>query len=158
MSGLLAAGHSVHGLIVGEATPGKSGYEKKLKREVAQRGLNRHISFVGHREDMAQLYKTSTVVVNLSRHAEPFGRTVIESLAIGTPVVAYDSGGPAESLRECLPRGLVAMGDSVGLVERVAEFLTETSDINLPDQFTLAFQAQATVKIYRKALLQCESP
>ncbi len=150
---LLAKGIGVHGLIVGEATPGNEDYGKDLKLEVDRRGLNRDISFLGHRSDMENLYKISSVTLNLSQHPEPFGRTVIEALAIGTPVVAYNSGGPAESLRDCLPEGLVAEGDLPGLVEQVAGFIKQHPQIQLPEQFTLDYQAKQTLRVYQQVLI-----
>jgi glycosyltransferase involved in cell wall biosynthesis len=152
MDCLVAKGAQVHGLIVGEPSPGKREYGEKLKFEVNRRGLTRHISFLGHRQDMPVLYKHAAVVVNMSQHAEPFGRTVIESLAVGTPVVAYNCGGPAESLRECLPQGLVDQNDLATLTEKVAEFINHVPTFTLPQQFTLEYQAQATLKVYQRAL------
>ncbi len=152
MECLLTKGISVHGLIVGEATPGNEEYAKDLRLDVDRRGLSCDISFLGHRGDMESLYKISSVVVNLSQHAEPFGRTVIEALAMGTPVVAYNSGGPAESLLECLPEGLVEENDLPSLVEKVAGFINQCPQIVLPEQFTLDYQAKQTLKVYYQLL------
>lgn len=53
---------------------------------------------------------------------EAFGNTVIESMACGTPVVAYDKGGPAEIVEHGRSGILVAQGAAVaGLVEGVRE-------------------------------------
>lgn len=152
MECLLAKGLAVHGLIVGEATPGNENYARDLKLEVDSRGLSRDISFLGHRHDMENYYKIAAVVLNLSQHPEPFGRTVIEALAMSTPVVAFNSGGPAESLRDCLPEGLVAEGDLTGLVEQVASFIHNRPNIQLPKQFTLHYQAEQTLRVYQQAL------
>lgn len=50
---------------------------------------------------------------------EAFGNTVIESMACGTPVVAYDRGGPAEIVEHGRSGTLVRQGDVDGLVEGV---------------------------------------
>ena len=92
------------------------------------------------------------MVFNLSQHAEPFGRTVIEALAMGVPVVSYDYGGPAESLRACFPQGLVALGDGEALITTTQTLLTGKPDIKLPESFTLPAQSQATLDVYHKAL------
>lgn len=141
-----------HGLIVGGPTPGKDEYMQGLRDEVAKRGINDHITFLGHRADIANLYGISSMVFNLSQHAEPFGRTVIEALAMGVPVISYDYGGPAESLRACFPQGLVPLEDNKALIETVRSLLKTSPKIRLADTFTLDHQAQATLDVYRKAL------
>lgn len=141
-----------HGVIVGGPTPGKEAYEQELKTRVATEGLGEWISFTGHRGDMAEIYRLSAVVCNLSEDPEPFGRTVIEALALGVPVVAYDVGGPAESLRACLPSGLVSSGDLDSLASRVVEFIEHPPEFELPVQFTLNEQARKTLAVYERLL------
>lgn len=153
MAELIAAGQPCHGLIVGEPTPGKDHYLDELRAQVARLELEDHVSFLGHRSDMDHLYAHSAVVFNLSQKPEPFGRTVIEALAVGTPVVAYDTGGPGESLRAALPRGLVPRDNPQALVRRVEEMLTHPpGSITLPRQFSLEAQAEATLEVYQEGL------
>ena len=149
---LLAQGKEVHGLIVGDPTPGKAAYRAELVAEVERRGLSKSITFLGHRSDIAQLYKVSALVFNLSEKPEPFGRTVIEALAVGTPVIAFDSGGPAESLAVCCADGLVPPGDIVTLVARAASLLANPPPVKISREFTADFQAQATLDVYMEAL------
>ena len=149
---LIQAGSSCHGVIVGGPTPGKEAYLQELIDDVANRNLQEHITFLGHRTDISNIYAESAVVFNLSQHAEPFGRTVIEALAMGVPVVSYDYGGPAESLRACFPQGLVPLGDGDALLEAVNKVLSTPPVIQFPENFTLQRQAQATLDVYHKAL------
>ncbi|MFV0277827.1 MAG: glycosyltransferase family 4 protein [Parahaliea sp.] len=150
---LQRAGIDCSGLIVGEPTPGKERYLHELRERAAAEGLAERLYFPGHRDDMDHLYIRSNLVFNLSRKAEPFGRTVIEALAVGTPVVSWDEGGPAESLREAFPQGLVAQGDRTALAQRVGELLAAPPPApQLPPQFTLQAQAEATLAVYREGL------
>lgn len=149
---LIQAGNICHGMIVGGPTPGKEDYQQQLVDEVQRRQLTEHISFLGQRSDIAQLYSVSSVVFNLSQHAEPFGRTVIEALAMGIPVVSYDYGGPAESLRACFPQGLVPLGDNAALLDTTCSLLHNKPPIELAASYTLQQQANATLDVYHKAL------
>lgn len=147
-------GSQAQGVIVGGPTPGKDDYEKALKQQVSDANLNDRVTFLGHRSDVVNLYAESAVVCNLSQHPEPFGRTVIEALAVGTPVVAFNSGGPAESLADCLPDGLVAPGDLTALANRITQFVQSKPRVALPAQFTLDVQAAKTLAVYEQVLSQ----
>lgn len=149
MAQLRQLGIEATGLIVGSITPGKDAYQDELLARVASLGLQQQVKFLGHRTDMAQLYQISTLVCNLSQRPEPFGRTVIEALAVGTPVVAYDIGGPAESLAVGMPQGLVEPGNRQALVDTVAEFIAQPPRPVLSEDFTLQTQASKTLAIYQ---------
>lgn len=47
-------------------------------------------------EELQRRYADARVTLATPRWIEAFGNTVIESMACGTPVAAYDRGGPAE--------------------------------------------------------------
>lgn len=141
-------GVSCHGVIIGGPTPGKDDYERELRSRVTAEGLDDRVTFAGHRDDIAEIYTLADVVCNLSEHPEPFGRTVIEALAVGTPVVAFDIGGPAESLKACLPQGLVEPGDLDALADHVEIMLKQPPPFDLPSQFTLPEQARKTLAVY----------
>ncbi len=143
-------GVECHGLIVGGITPGKHPYREELEQAVAERGLTEWISFTGHQDRIEYIYRLSRIVFNLSQQPEPFGRTVIEALAVGVPVIAYNSGGPAESLRHCLPIGLVEQGDVEELVDTAEVFIQGPPTFDLPQEFTLEKQTEKTLALYRR--------
>ena len=101
-----------HGIIVGGAEPGKERFLQELEKERSRLGLTDKVSFLGQRNDMTNLYLFADVVCHMSTKPEPFGRTVTEALASGTPVVAYNRGGAAETLQACFRDGLVTPDDT----------------------------------------------
>lgn len=77
---------------------GEGPHEPQLRRLVAMEGLQSYITFRGfmaHREVGDFLRKHVSILVNTSP-IEPFGMTIIEAMACGVPVVATNSGGPAD--------------------------------------------------------------
>ncbi|WP_234995017.1 glycosyltransferase family 4 protein [Microbulbifer donghaiensis] len=145
----------VHGVILGGSEPNKAHYEEELKQRVRDRGIEDRVSFVGHRADIRYWYKQSAMVFNLSKRPEPFGRTVIEAAAIGTPLVGYDIGGPAESLRACFPQGLVEKSNQEALFQKVCALLdAPAARSSLTAEFTLEKQAQHTIEIYQSLLAE----
>ena len=70
-----------------------------LKRTVAEHGLQDAVAFLGEREDVPQVLRALDLLLAPSWE-EPFGRVVIEAMAMGTPVLATAVGGPAEVLED----------------------------------------------------------
>lgn len=144
----------LHGVVLGGAEPNKQHYADELRQRASALGLEHRVSFVGQRSDIRYWYSAAALVYNLSKQPEPFGRTVIEAAAIGTPVVGYDIGGPAESLRACFPEGLVANGSIAALREKTLELLDSDRRPVLRDDFTLATQAARTIALYEKLVAE----
>lgn len=70
-------------------------YRAGLERLVDELGLSGDVIFTGELEDVP-LVLSATDVLLVPSWEEPFGRTVIEGMAMGVPVVATSVGGPAE--------------------------------------------------------------
>lgn len=115
---LRSAGEDVHGLIVGGAETKKLAYLAELKNKVAHSGLEPYITFTGQRSDLREIMAISDLVLSLSTQPESFGRTVLEALSLGRPVLGYDHGGVGEQLRLLFPPGAVAPGDWEALVRQ----------------------------------------
>ena len=145
---------AVHGVLVGGPDRPRSAFPAELERECGRLGLGDRVTFAGHRSDLREWLAVAELSFNLSTHPEPFGRTVIEALSLGTPVVAFDSGGPAETVGTCFPRGLVPDGDFEALVERVAALLDGVKPEVRPCPFNLSRMQDATLAVYAELLAE----
>ncbi len=146
---LQAADQAVHGLIIGPYRPG-SGYYKTLQKLIQQWQLEQAVTFTGSRNDMHDWYAASRVVYNLSDDPpEAFGRTVLEALKTGAPVLAWDQGGPAEQLAHFFPAGKIPVGDLDILEHRTLQLLS--APVRLPAQpgFSLHDSMQQTLQVYQ---------
>jgi len=90
-------------------------YEALLKQLVTDLNLQKHVHFLGYVAEPVALYQLSDVTVLPSLNPEPFGRTIIESMACGTPVVASRIGGMPEILTGEFEDGLSQPGDRSNL-------------------------------------------
>jgi len=141
---------SIRGLIVGEgeASSGKDEYYADLQAQVSSLGLQDVVKFTGHRTDVPQIMQSADCVVCASSLPEPFGRVIIEGMAVGTPVIATDAGGARDIISNGLNGWLVPIknssalstaitrlsGDNV-LAERIrAEALTTVAEHYTVDQ------------------------
>ena len=79
--------------------PATDTYERALRHYVADLGLEDAVTFTGYATDdaVAAAYATSDVLVVTSEH-EGFCVPVVEAMAAGLPVVAYDQGAVPEVL------------------------------------------------------------
>ena len=144
---------NVHGLIVGEERK-KSKFLNELKNTTAKLGLNKNITFVGHRADVKEVISISSIVFSLAKEPEAFGRISLESLSMGIPVIAYSHGGVKEQMLEILPEGLISVGN-INLVCSLAnKWLKKGPRANKNLSFTLKSMLSNTVKVYEQALIE----
>ena len=144
-------GHDIHGLIVGDADPRRAGYADELRRRVTELGLSDRVTFTGHRADIREIYAASRAVFSLSTQPESFGRTVLEALALGTPVIGYDHGGVGEILHDLYPLGATPLSDIPQLVLRTSELLSGDRQL-VPafSQYRLADALAQEVDLYEQ--------
>lgn len=114
----------IKALIVGGEDPRRTHYATEIRKLVRERNLSQHIIFTGQRSDIREIYSISDVVLSLtSNPPEAFGRTTIEALSMGVPVVGYDHGGTGEILRTVFPEGLVHVRDWTSAAKTIDKFL-----------------------------------
>lgn len=137
------------GVVVGDADPKHRRYEAEVRRRAI--GL----AFLGHRNDLREIMATAAAVVNLSTHPESFGRTVLEALSLGTPVVGYDHGGVGELLRQIFPMGCAAVGDSGAAAKALGRILDDLPQARAEvrdHEFTVARMQAETLALYAELL------
>ena len=122
--------------------------------ELATWGMVTSDSFTGLRADMREIYASSDVVLSLSRQPESFGRSVLEAISLGVPVVGGDHGGVGEVLARVFPQGLVPVGDIGAATRRVSEFLAERPDVPALRTYSLREMLAATLDVYEKLCLR----
>ncbi len=71
----------------------------------------------GYAQSPVEAVRQADVVLSLSRFAESFGRTVLEAMAAGRPVVAYDGGTPARLVDHGETGFVVPRGDLAAAAE-----------------------------------------
>lgn len=102
----------------------KAGFEEDIQNCVSHMGLSDSICFTGFVQNMPAYYKTMDVCV-LASDWEPFGRTVIEAMASGTPVVATRSGGPEEVIEDGINGLLVPPSNPEALAEALLNIYSD---------------------------------
>jgi glycosyltransferase involved in cell wall biosynthesis len=113
--------------IVGGAVLGWEGdYPRELERLADRLGLREAVVFTGHQDDVYPWFDSADVVVHAS-FGEPFGRVLVEAMALGKPLVAASGSGPSEIVEPGISGLLVPPGDAKALADAVRRILVDNS-------------------------------
>lgn len=85
-------------LIVGTVAPGNEDHLRRLRDLIHTNGLDSFFFFSGDVRDARNVYAAVDITVVPSVQPEPFGCVVMESMALGTPVIASRCGGIPEQI------------------------------------------------------------
>lgn len=138
-----------HGLIAGGAHPKKIQYLEEIKALAQEMGVADSVTFTGHRSDLQNIISISSVVLSLTQQPESFGRTTLEALALGKPVIGYEHGGVGEILDALLPSGKIPLGDTEGAINLIKAWETHPVKPEKTYPFTLARMLYQTTDLYQ---------
>lgn len=133
----------------GAAQPGREAYLAELAAHARQAGVIDALATTAPTSAMVAAYAASDLVLQLSRKPEAFGRTVIEALSVGRPVLGWDHGGVGELLRELQPAGAVPVFDAAALAARARALLAEPPVPPATMPYTLQAMQETTLALYR---------
>jgi glycosyltransferase involved in cell wall biosynthesis len=96
------------------------------RREAAELGLDGRVRFLGalDRDGVLALFRAADASL-LSSTWENFPHTIVEALAVGTPVIATEVGGVPELVREAENGLLVPPGDREALAHAIRRLVAE---------------------------------
>lgn len=141
----------IRALIVGGEDPKRRQYAAEIRSEIERRGLQEHLVFLGHRSDVREIYAVSSVVLSLtSDPPEAFGRTTVEALNMGTPVVGYDHGGTGEILRRVFPAGVVPPGDVRAAAQAIQRILKDGAQVPSEHPYLKHRMLEQTLAVYEE--------
>jgi glycosyltransferase involved in cell wall biosynthesis len=125
---ILQKNPNVYFLIVGDDLSGRENkYKQELIKFVEQLNLSTSVSFLDHQDDLKELISQIDILVHPAIN-EPFGRVLIEAMAMEKPVVAYNCGGPKEVIVNGETGYLVKPYDTVELANKTIN-LIENSEL-----------------------------
>ena len=93
-------------------------YASRLRKLARQLGLESRVSFLGEVDDLGAI-RTETDVELVCSWMEPFGRTTVEAMLAGLPVVGCNTGGTAEIILDGITGLLYPPRDVNALAERL---------------------------------------
>ena len=100
------------------------GFEARLRQQIADLDLCDAVEFWGQRRDVPSILAAFDAIL-IPSWEEPLGRTMLEAMAAGTPVVATTVGGPAEVIEPGVTGYLAPPRDPAAWAEAVSQLLAD---------------------------------
>ncbi|MGW8169029.1 MAG: glycosyltransferase family 4 protein [Sulfurovaceae bacterium] len=147
------------GVIVGGASANKSDYLESLKNLAIKLGISDSVKFAGSQSNMTEIYYLSDILVNTTLEMGNVGRTVSESLAMNTPVIATTYEGLNNIIKDGINGYLIENKNPKDLSSKIIKlYQNMPSNIKetLPLEFTLKSMTTQTVHIYENLFKKTE--
>jgi L-malate glycosyltransferase len=133
-------------------------YLARLHELAAGAGLGDRVSWLGEREDVPELMRALDVLL-LPSWEEPFGRSLIEAMALGVPVIATNVGGPPEIISDGVEGYLLAPrepGPWAQAIARLADDPGRAAEMGMAgrrrvqERFTVARHVAEVLDLYAR--------
>jgi len=99
-------------------------YIKNLRSLVEKLNISGKVFFTGYRNDMADVYEALDLLVSSSL-SESFGKTILEAMILGKPVIAAKVGGVPELVIDGITGRLVSPGNISELARVILELIND---------------------------------
>ncbi len=154
LSRLKKMGVPAHVLLAGETKKGKESFRAELVQSFEEAGLSNNVTWLGLRRDVREIFYVSNVILSLSIQPEAGPKVTLEALALGRPVAGYAHGGVGEELEIFLPEGMVPVGDTEAMAERLATWYQHPPELKRPvgTPYAREDMIQAHLNLYRSLL------
>jgi glycosyltransferase involved in cell wall biosynthesis len=110
-------------LFVGDTAPADQAYHDHLLALAGELGVQENIRFTGYTRNVADYINTMEIVIHTSVEPEPFGRVLIEAMAMSKPVIGARGGAVTEIIEEGSTGLTFQPGNPAALAEAAKQFL-----------------------------------
>lgn len=155
-------------VLVGD-TQDNPGYTAELNEFIEKNNLTGRARLVGHCTDMPAAFTLADIVLSTSSlEPEAFGRTTVEAMAMGKPVIATAHGGSLETVVHGENGWLVQPSDPKALAAAIDEALTmdteqlrqygENGRQRVSENFTAQAMCEQTLAFYHDLIRKRDKP
>ncbi|MGA2473541.1 MAG: glycosyltransferase family 4 protein [Acidimicrobiales bacterium] len=135
--------------------------EAYFEHEVVPRLDSERVQFIGpvRSEDRSSFLGGAMALLHLIGFDEPFGLSVVEAMACGTPVIAFDRGSMPEVIIEGTTGSLVTdVASAAEAVDRVGQFDRRAVRAVAEKRFSSDRMVDAYVDAYRQVVVESGRP
>jgi len=148
-------------MVVGdEFTEADGGRHSELVRKVKSLNLEKQVIFTGFVPDVSDIIQAFDIGVAVTEK-EACSRAILEIMASGKPVVAFNTGGNPELIEHGITGILVNFGNTESLANSIVELLVDEKKRKkmglcaaerIRQLFDVGLNAERTVKLYSELL------
>jgi len=147
-------------IFVGEFDRHNDSYRARLIKRMEQLNLSELVIFTGYTPNVKLFMSAMDIVVHASTEPEPFGRVIIEAMAMQKLIIASNGGGAKEIVDHLETGVLFEPGDAKSLASFIIEYACNpeaalTLSVNarnkVVDSFNIEVNVEKTIEIYKLA-------
>jgi len=143
--------------MLGSPLFGDEVYFQQVKDFIEENNLSEKVNLLPFCAEPEKIVATWDLSIHAAIKPEPFGRTIVESLMVGVPVIVPNVGGPLEIVRERINGLAYKIGDGDDLSNKVNEFLSNaelrSQLVNNTGKVFAMFDPQMQVAAFEKWLM-----
>jgi len=102
---------------------GSGSNKNNLIKQVEELNIQEYVEFLGSVSNINEIIEKFTIAVHTSIQPEPFGRVIIEAMALGKPVIATNIGGPKEIITDGIDGFLIEPNNTEILSQKIIDLL-----------------------------------
>ena len=150
---LKATGHHYHGVVIGQDSSPNRSQTRALLDQAKHLGIADRFTVLPPTFAIQDYYKYADVVITLSPR-EPFGRTVVEAIACGIPVVGSKTGGIGEILHNFAPEWTVDPNDSIAAATAIVRITADPNTPNILAQGRRWIETHCSIVDYGRRMME----
>jgi len=148
-------------VLVGDSSPADAAYRKEVDGLIDELGLRGRILITGYRTDVANYVAALDVQIHASVAPEPFGRVLLEGMALSKPLVASGGGAVPEIVVDGQTGLLFEPGNPAALASALRSLLAEPARAEamgragrerLEAEFSIRHNVHETQSMYDRVL------
>lgn len=153
LASLKARGLHYYSVIIGQDTSSDKSHTRALLDQARALGVADRFIILPPTFEVEKYYNYADIVVTLAPR-EPFGRTVVEAIACGVPVVASKTGGLGEILSNFAPQWTVDPFDPDTAAQKIQQVLTDSDSQKVVARGQGWIKANCTTEDYADKMLK----
>ena len=142
-------------LIIGDAAPGGEHFLKKLEDDIQNHPAKNYIKYYPFIKDIRNIINESDVIVVPSLMKDPFPTTILEGLSAGKPVIATNTGGAVQSIKDEETGFLIEPLDKVKFADCLEQLIkSDALRMQMGEQARKEFLKNFTLEIFETNFMQ----
>jgi glycosyltransferase involved in cell wall biosynthesis len=148
-------------LLIGDTSPDDASYRTQIAGTIERLGLGRNVIVTGYRKDVANFVNLLEIQVHASILPEPFGRVLLEAMALEKPLVASGGGAVPEIVDNDRTGLLFEPGQAEALAQSLRMLLKDPARASqmgragrqrLEAEFSITHNVAETQRLYDRLL------